>query len=248
MKRYKAVLFDLFSTVAIWQPERLPMFEWRGKTTHSTMGSLQAIVEAEVADASFETFVDALAVANEELATRRAENMREISSLERFLLALIKSGYEDSPRTRAIADKLSQAHMKLLADAVEIPRAHCDLLARLESKYRIALISNFDHGETARAILERDGAAPYFAPIVISDEHGWRKPHARIFTDTLADMGIEAADSLYVGDSPGDDIVGARGAGLDIAWVNQRQVDLPSELAPPDYEIRAIPELGKLLL
>ena len=46
MSKYKAVVFDLFGTVALWHPDRLPVFEWQGKSMPSTMGELQAAIEA----------------------------------------------------------------------------------------------------------------------------------------------------------------------------------------------------------
>lgn len=248
VKQYKAIVFDLFSTVALWRPERMPMFEWRGKTSHSTMGVLRKTVEEQVIGASFAAFVDGLEAANEELALRREQDLREIPSIERFNLALTKIGYPEAADTLRIAGMLSLLHMEQLAAAVEIPNAHVDFLARLGTRYRIALLSNFDHGPTARTILERDGAAAYFDPIVISDEHGWRKPHANIFLDTLATLAVEPEAALYVGDSVADDIVGSQGAGLDIAWVNARATPLPDDIPAPDYEIAAIPDLAEILL
>lgn len=248
MKKYRAILFDLFSTVALWRPDRLPLFEWRGTTTHSTMGTLRAAVEEDVTEASFATFVEALAAANEELAARRAESRQEFSSVERFTLALLNAGYTDGTQTRALAERLSLKHMELLRRAVDIPANHVDFLAQLSRHYPLALVSNFDHGATARAILRRDGAAKYFDPIVISDEHGWRKPHPSIFVDTLATLGVAPQDALYVGDSVEDDIVGAKGAGLDIAWVNQSGKPAPATAPVPEYEIQAIPDLGAILL
>jgi HAD superfamily hydrolase (TIGR01549 family) len=248
VKKYRAVIFDLFSTVAIWQPDRLPLFEWRGKTSHSTMGVLREKIEEIVTDVSFATFVDSLDEANEQLAARRAEHMLEITSHERFLLALDIAGYARSTATSEVAQALSLQHMELLAAAVEIPSAHVELLSQLRGQYKIGLLSNFDHGVTARRILERDGAARYFDPIVISDEHGWRKPHPKIFLDTLSVLGVNADDALYVGDSVGDDIVGAKGAGIDVAWVNPRDIALPDECDAPDYVVKSIPDLASILL
>jgi putative hydrolase of the HAD superfamily len=248
VKKYQAIVFDLFSTVALWRPDRLPLFEWRGKTSHSTLGSLREFVETEVAEASFETFVDALADANEELAERRAQEFKEFPSIDRFQLALRKSGYADSAQTQTLAERLSNRHMELLAAAVEIPDAHIALLTRLFAVYPLALVSNFDHGTTARVILERDDAARFFDPVVISDEHGWRKPHPKIFADTLAILGVRAAHALYIGDSIEDDIVGAKNAGLAMAWINPRGTALPASGPRPDYEVRALPDLAHVLL
>tara|TARA_Y100000588_G_scaffold390172_1_gene494863 strand:+ start:803 stop:1555 length:753 start_codon:yes stop_codon:yes gene_type:complete len=248
VKQYKAVVFDLFNTVALWRPDRMPIFEWRGKTSHSTMGLLQEAVEQQVTEASFEAFVDSLTKANDELVIRREREMREIPSIERFMLALTKLGYLATPETSRIARMLSLLHMEQLAKAVEVPVAHIDFLARLRTRYPIGLLSNFDHGPTVRRILKRDRVSSYFDPIVISDEHGWRKPHANIFLDTLAMLSANPETVLYVGDSVVDDVLGARGAGLDVAWINARAQQLPDEIPPPDYEVTAIPALSTLLL
>ena len=45
MKKYRAVLFDLFGTVALFDREKLPIFEWKGQISRSTMGRLRFIVE-----------------------------------------------------------------------------------------------------------------------------------------------------------------------------------------------------------
>jgi HAD superfamily hydrolase (TIGR01549 family) len=248
VKKYSAVVFDLFSTLAIWQPDRLPLFEWRGKTSHSTMGVLRATIEKIVTDVSFTVFVDSLDEANEQLAARRTQQMLEIPSQERFLLALSIAGYAQSEETSDLAQTLSLQHMDLLAAAVEIPPSTVEFLSELRGNYKIGLLSNFDHGVTARRILERDGATGYFDLIVISDEHGWRKPHPKIFLDTLATLGASPDDALYVGDSVGDDIVGAKGAGMDIAWVNPNDAALPDEYEAPDYVLKTVPDLAAILL
>lgn len=248
MKAYKAVLFDLFSTVALWRPDRMPLFEWRGKTSHSTMGSLRPTIEAELPGIAFDAFVDGLALANEELAARRTAEHREFPSLQRFTLALMKAGSRDSAETRRVAALLSRKHMGMLAAAVDIPTTHTAFLARMAAEYPLALVSNFDHGETARSILARDGAAAFFDPIVISDEYGWRKPRASIFIDTLETLGVAPGEALYVGDSVEDDVMGAKGAGLDVAWVNARGATLPASAPSADFVVQAIPDLADVLL
>jgi FMN phosphatase YigB (HAD superfamily) len=82
----------------------------------------------------------------------------------------------------------------------------------------------------------------------VSDEHGWRKPHPRIFYDALAVLGAKPEGALFVGDSPQDDITGAKAVGMDVAWVNAQGAVLPDGAPAPDYTISALPELRKLLL
>jgi FMN phosphatase YigB (HAD superfamily) len=248
VKRYRAVLFDLFGTVALFRQEKLPVFDWNGKSSRSTMGKLRAVVEQKIPGVPFAQFFAAHTEVSRELGEARTREMREFSSAYRFSRVLTRAGLEDSAHTQDMARVLSLSHMQLLADATDIPAAHCELLADVQQQYRLALVSNFDHAATARQILERDGAAGYFEYIMISDEHGWRKPHPSIFTDALAALGIGPQDALFVGDSPHDDIRGASWVGMDVAWVNAQNAPIPEECPPPRYVVSAIPELREILL
>lgn len=247
MKTYRAVLFDLFGTVALFDPEKLPLFEWNGHISRSTLGALRTIYEQKVPTVPFVHFYTALSAVSRELGEVRAQEMREVSSAHRFTLTLTRIGFRDSSSTRQLAEELSLAHMALLSNATAIPAAHRALLTRVRERYAAALVSNFDHGPTARLILRREGAVEHFHHITISDEHGWRKPHPKIFTDALAVLGVEPEDALFVGDSPHDDIRGARGAGLDSAWVNAPGDKLPAGIPDPTYVVRALPELESVL-
>jgi putative hydrolase of the HAD superfamily len=42
---------------------------------------------------------------------------------------------------------------------------------------------------------------------------------------------------LYVGDSPFADVLGARNAGMPVAWVNRYGAKLPDTVPAPDLEI-----------
>lgn len=247
VKKYGAVLFDLFGTVALFDREQLPLFAWNGQTSRSTMAGLRLLIAREMPQIDFGQFLAALTEVNRELAEERAREMREFSSVDRFLLALTRVGLEDGAVARRFAEALSQKHMALLAAATTIPRAHVELLAHLYRTCRTAVVSNFDHAPTARSILRTGGVVGHFHQITISDEHGWRKPHPRIFTDTLAALGVLPHEALFVGDSPQDDVVGAKRVGMDVAWVNASGEALPPQVPTPEYVVRAIPELRALL-
>ena len=247
MKHYDAVLFDLFGTIALFNPGKLPVFEWQGQTTRSTMGRLRDVVTEVVPALSFERFHQALGEVNQELSALRSTHMREISSAERFRRTLVQAGLDDTPETARMGVSLSLAHMDLLAAATEVPLAHTRLIARVSEHYPTALVSNFDHAPTARRVIQAGQVADCFRCTVISAEHGWRKPHQKIFHDTLAQLQVGPQSALFVGDSPHDDVIGAQRAGLDIAWVNASEAELPTDCPRPQYTIRAIPELASLL-
>ena len=247
MKPYRAILFDLFGTVALFSQERLPLFEWQGKTTRSTMGELRAVIEAKVPSIPFAQFFATMTAVSQELGELRSREMREFSSAHRFNLILTRVGLPESRATQQLAEDLAQTLMGLLAGATSVPSSHLELLAHVCQQYRVALVSNFDHAPTARRIIEREGADEYFHHVIISEEHGWRKPHPRIFTDALDALAVSPHEALFVGDSPYDDILGARQVGMDIAWVNATEAPLPEGTPAPNFTVRAIPELQQVL-
>jgi HAD superfamily hydrolase (TIGR01549 family) len=247
MKKYQCLLFDLFNTVALWLPERMPHIDVEGERRPSTLGELGKILVDAVPDLALDDFQRALSETNRELAGERAGNSREIPSRERFARALTRCGLVAGSTPVDLAEALSLRHMELLSAATTIPHEHVNALARLKQHYAMAVVSNFDHGATARAILARDGAAQHFGHIVISDGHGWRKPHRRIFEDALSLLGVQAGDALFIGDSIEDDVVGAAAIGMDVAWVNAKSAALPSAAPVPTYTLSAITELEALL-
>jgi len=77
---------------------------------------------------------------------------------------------------------------------------------------RVAVVSNWD--SRLRRILGEHGLGPRLDAVVISAEVGWRKPHPAIFRRTLELLGTAPGEVLHVGDSVGDDVEGARAAGI----------------------------------
>src|SRR3954452_11735083 len=66
----------------------------------------------------------------------------------------------------------------------------------------------------ARSELHKVSLLGYFDPIVVSGDHGYRKPDRRLFEAALDGMGTAAENALYVGNDMYRDIYGAREAGM----------------------------------
>ena len=83
---------------------------------------------------------------------------------------------------------------------------------------------------------------------MISDEVGWRKPKPVIFETALDRMkALPPAEALFVGDRADIDVIGARGVGMPTAWINREVTRLPTDMQPPDFEIRDLAELRAIL-
>jgi putative hydrolase of the HAD superfamily len=97
-------------------------------------------------------------------------------------------------------------------------------LDRLQDRYRLAVISNFDR--RLRYILRDLGVGLRFEQIFISSEIGCEKPDIAIFQHALDVMDVEAARCLHVGDDPQLDWAGASAAGIPAFQVQRPNVTL----------------------
>ena len=92
-------------------------------------------------------------------------------------------------------------------------------LARLrELGLRTVCVSNWDYD--LPAVLERVGLSACFDGVVTSAAAGSRKPEPAIFEVALEAAGCAAAEAIHVGDST-EDVVGARGAGIEVLRIDR---------------------------
>jgi FMN phosphatase YigB (HAD superfamily) len=80
--------------------------------------------------------------------------------------------------------------------------------------------------------------------ILVSETVRAYKPHRLVFQRAVEQLGLEAHEVLHVGDSDVDDVMGAKAAGLQVAWVNRDGRPRGPDVPQPDLEI---PDLTGLL-
>jgi HAD superfamily hydrolase (TIGR01549 family) len=242
-----AILFDLFDTLVLLDRNRLPEVLINGKARRTTAGHLHDAFQPFAPGVSLEDFVEGLFWSWQEAERIRAEAHQEVTAPQRFDMLFGRLGFPPGQLPVEARDRLLATHMRELSLAVECPSHHAPLLRELGQRYRLAVVSNFDYSPTCRTILDREGLAPHFETIVISDEVGWRKPKPIIFETALGRMGLRPADALFVGDRADIDVLGARAVGMSTAWINRDATALPDDIQPPDFEIRDLKELRAIL-
>jgi 2-haloalkanoic acid dehalogenase type II len=110
--------------------------------------------------------------------------------------------------------------------------------------YITGLLSNAD-AENIESVLK---ASRLQLPIVVTSESArCYKPAPGIFQEAINLLGCKPSEVLYVGDSPEDDIVGAKGAGIRVVWLNRRGEALKQGIPRPDYEIESLSEVLKIV-
>jgi putative hydrolase of the HAD superfamily len=94
------------------------------------------------------------------------------------------------------------------------------------------------------------GINQFFNAILVSEELGWRKPHTKIFEETLRKLGVTAEKTVYVGDSPLEDIKGAKAIGMKTVFVPSQFYSLENlheSQQKPDIIVKDTKELYQKL-
>ena len=244
---YRAILFDLFDTLVLFDRSRLPEVRVNGRLVRSTAGKLHAAFAPFAPDLDLTAFADALLWSWQEAERIRSATHREVAAPERLTTLIRRLGLDPDALPPSALETLLTTHMNALSQAMVFPAHHTALLADLRASHRLAVVSNFDYSPTARLVLEREGVADLFDAVVVSDEVGWRKPHPAIFQAALARLGVGAQEALFVGDRLDLDVAGARAAGMTPVWINREDAAAPAGPAAPDFEIRDLDELRRIV-
>jgi putative hydrolase of the HAD superfamily len=138
---------------------------------------------------------------------------------------------------REIYDEWAQNQHFFLYDDV------APVLRELASRgLKIGLISNSHRPLTSfQQHFELDGL---ITAAVSSSEHGYMKPHPSIFTAAMTLAGVQASESIMVGDSLSHDIEGALRVGMRGVLVHRSDDPAPETDVPV---IRSMTELPALL-
>ena len=132
------------------------------------------------------------------------------------------------------------------------PAHHAALLARLHERFRIGLCSNWTWTPTALAILDATQLRASLDAVVISADHGLRKPRREIFESTLAALDVTPEEAVHIGDNLMADVTGAAALGIRTVWITRRVASPAAVLAKhtgprPDHVIADLAELEALL-
>jgi putative hydrolase of the HAD superfamily len=156
--------------------------------------------------------------------------------------------------TRALpAGKLRQMPLFLAEMARGIARRRLGLypsvrevLDVLRGRYPLAVVTD---AQSANALgeLHKVGLLGYFDPVVVSGDHGYRKPDRRLFQLALDGMNVAAGNTLYVGNDMYRDIFGAREAGMKTVMFDSDQGSKAHPGCVPDHTITDFRDLPPIL-
>lgn len=224
MARPDVLLFDLFGTLVFFDDASVPRMEVAGHTIAMTIAGLPELVEEGLPGVAVVDFLRELRRTSAVMAAHKRAAGVEIPTRVRFerTLEALGAGADAAGR---VAREMATRHMDTLARSVVCPPGRRRLLEGLAGEHRLALLSNFDDGATARRVLAEAGLASIFEAIVVSEEEGLRKPNPEIFHRACRRLDAAPERCLYVGDTLVEDVEGATAAGLGAVWIRASSDD-----------------------
>jgi putative hydrolase of the HAD superfamily len=163
----------------------------------------------------------------------------------RRLLAMLAETDLHPGEYDVVVEKLQEGSAQRVLETY--PETH-EVLAALRARgVRLAVCSNWDWD--LHEALGEVGLGDSFDVVVSSAWAGARKPHPRIFADTLEKLGTSAESVVFVGDTWGPDVVGPRSFGMRAVYL-QRDGHWPDPTAPSDLtaqDVTLAPDLRTLV-
>ena len=245
---FKAIVLDLFDTLVKWEPERLPLMEWQGRSIHTTMPWVFPILAERMGDKfDRDNFIEVYSSVVEEIGVERERDGIEITCTERFVRALRRLMPAPDDELLRFAEELTRAHMAGVRAVTYAPPARAAAVRRIAPWYRLGLLSNFDDAQCGREVLNDSGVAHLFEAVIISAEVALRKPNPRIYRQILEMLRLEPHDVLFVGDTPREDVMGPHEIGMHTAWISKDAKPLPEGIPAPNFQLMDLAELPEIL-
>ena len=238
MADIKAVIFDFIGTLTSVKNYSLEA---------STLKLYKAIVEAGFRVGE-EDFLGAYSRAHEKYRLIRYEELVEVTNGVWISDALNCLGCKTSPEDARVKTAVNVFFEDFLSSLELNPCARL-MLVRFSKRNKLGLISNFTYAPVIYAALRRLGVNRFFNAVLVSEDVGWRKPNRKIFQEGLRRLGLKAEETVYVGDSPAEDIGGGAAAGMRTIFVPSQFYTLENlreSRMKPDLIVEDICELCRV--
>lgn len=192
---------------------------------------------------------------------RLVESKKErlVDQIERPTESLFKEviaqyGYSELP-DEFVKNAMEQFYAESETYWIPIPNSTQVLNELRGEGYRLGLISNAGDERNVFRLILKANLDGFFDPILISAVEGVRKPDVRLFEQVLERWELNGEQVVMVGDTLGEDIIGAQKAGLHQIWLKEN-VDTPenqnlAEEVKPEMiasKLSDIPEMVRSIL
>jgi putative hydrolase of the HAD superfamily len=138
---------------------------------------------------------------------------------------------------------LSVTYLEMLPNKKNLMEGTLDVLAYLQPKYHIHIITNgFEEVQLKK--IKNSGLEMYFKYVITSERAGTQKPQPGIFKYAMQISNASLLNSIFIGDSLEADIKGAKAVGMDHIYFNAEKRIHHEDV---QHEINHLTELFSLL-
>jgi HAD superfamily hydrolase (TIGR01549 family) len=121
------------------------------------------------------------------------------------------------------------------------------ILKKLSRSFALGLVTSGDRARVLKQ-LRRFGFQRLFPACICSEDAPYRKPHPAPLREAMRCMGVNAADCVYVGDTPEDMEMARRARVRPIGVIGPFPSSARLKAARPDLLLKSITELPEVLL
>jgi HAD superfamily hydrolase (TIGR01549 family) len=235
----KAVIFDYLGTLV----------NCRDYNMADSEDNLHSALVAEGFPLEKTSFLQAYELAHQKYRKVRYEQFMEVTNFVWVSEALCNLGFKVSANDSHVKAALNVFFQDFI-DTLEVRAGAKKMLAKIPPECRLGLISNFTHAPVIHKSLRKLDLCKYFNAIVVSEEVGWRKPSREIFQVALTRLQVRAEEVVYVGDSPIEDVKGAKETGLTTIFVSSqfnKLKDLAQSKQEPTFVSKNLAQVSRSL-
>jgi len=229
MKEIKAVVFDMFNTLA-------------NNSIEFWLKKFKNIVDSYGFDIDYQEFWETWRIGDKMFSEQRINPTNGfISYLDgwtnSFEYALNKTNNFANPTLLAKECIYDLGTRPLFDDTSRV-------LNELSMYYKIAIASNADN-DFLHPVIDRINAN--LETVVSSEDVESYKPMPDIFNETLNRLDMDPSEVLYVGDRQYEDVEGPMSIGMKAVWINRNKEPLNENLISPYAEISDLTDLLDVL-
>ncbi|UCH31944.1 MAG: HAD family hydrolase [Candidatus Bathyarchaeota archaeon] len=239
MTKIKAVLLDFIGTLTELVGYSLEKAEHK---------MLRTLIENGY-NIDNKSFFDAYAKVHQKFYDIRYEQLIEVTNAIWISETMNNLGFDTEPEDEGIrkaVDVFFEDYLK----ALKLRPHVIPVLQKLSKGYKLGIVSNFTCASVIHAGLRELKIYDYFDVVLISDAVGWRKPSPRIFHEALRRLKVTSEETLFVGDTPAEDIKGAKNVGIRTVFISSQfnsVSDMQKAIQQPDYIIENLQDLIRIL-
>ncbi|MGM0648548.1 MAG: YjjG family noncanonical pyrimidine nucleotidase [Bacteroidota bacterium] len=231
MQQYKNIFIDLDRT--LWD------FETNARDTLKDIFDMHELSREK--GVSFDKFLQTYQSVNHQLweIYRQGKIIKSYLSVERFRKTLDLLGLDEGK-----ASQIASAYLEWSPQKTKLFPGVIETLDYLKPAYSMYIVTN-GFNEVQFKKIANSGLSSYFTKVITSDNAGHKKPDLDFFHYAFHETGVQAAETLMIGDDYEVDIEGAQRAGMDQVFVNYEKREIAG--TAPTHEVQHFSELQKIL-